>query len=113
MNNITKVIDNLDKIARRLQMDIDDGSRPDQWTMEALVTYAQQSISILKSQQVREEPSVKIPLELALFLLGESAIEGKWFGDEDVYLRYWWRGQLRDCISRENHNLGEQDADNL
>ena len=30
----------LDCIVRRLQMDVDDGSRPDQWTMEDLIRTA-------------------------------------------------------------------------
>jgi len=34
----------LDCIVRRLQMDIDDGSRPDQWTMEDLVRTAKAAL---------------------------------------------------------------------
>jgi hypothetical protein len=35
----------LESIASRLQMDIDDGSRPDQWTMESLVKTASSAMS--------------------------------------------------------------------
>lgn len=35
----------LDKIVRRLQMDIDDGGRPDEWSMRALVQCAQDAQS--------------------------------------------------------------------
>ena len=34
----------LDFIARRLQMDVDDGSRPDQWTMEDLIRIAKSAL---------------------------------------------------------------------
>ena len=33
----------LNKIINRLQMDIDDGSRPDEWSMKALVKYAKEA----------------------------------------------------------------------
>ena len=36
----SKMASALDYIARRLQMDVDDGSRPDQWTMEDLIRTA-------------------------------------------------------------------------
>jgi hypothetical protein len=35
----------LESISFRLQMDIDDGSRPDQWTMESLVKTASSAMS--------------------------------------------------------------------
>ena len=35
----------LDYIARRLQMNIDDGSLPDQWSMEDMVRHARAAIS--------------------------------------------------------------------
>ena len=34
----------LDCIVRRLQMDVDDGSRPDQWTMEDLIRTAKTAL---------------------------------------------------------------------
>ena len=34
----------LDCIVRRLQMDVDDGSRPDQWTMEDLIRTAKAAL---------------------------------------------------------------------
>lgn len=34
----------LDCIVRRLQLDVDDGSRPDQWTMEDLIRTAKASL---------------------------------------------------------------------
>lgn len=34
----------LDLIVRRLQADIDDGSRPDQWSMESLVQKAREAL---------------------------------------------------------------------
>jgi hypothetical protein len=34
----------LDLIVRRLQMDVDDGSRPDQWTMEDLIRTAKAAL---------------------------------------------------------------------
>lgn len=41
---IQELRDALDHIARRLQMDIDDGSRPDQWSMEDLVRKARAAL---------------------------------------------------------------------
>lgn len=37
--------DTLEMIVGRLQMDIDDGSRPDQWSMEALVEKARAALA--------------------------------------------------------------------
>jgi hypothetical protein len=39
-----KMAEALDLIVRRLQADIDDGSRPDQWSMEALVLKARAAL---------------------------------------------------------------------
>jgi hypothetical protein len=39
----------LEHITRRLQMDIDDGGRPDQWSMEDLVRKADPAIAALRS----------------------------------------------------------------
>jgi hypothetical protein len=36
--------DALDCIVRRLQMDVDDGSRPDQWSMEDLIRTAKAAL---------------------------------------------------------------------
>lgn len=41
----------LDRISRRLQMDIDDGSRPDQWSMEALVRDASKAMAKANGEQ--------------------------------------------------------------
>src|SRR5687768_6877392 len=56
-----EAIEALEKIARRLQMDIDDGGRPDQWSMEDLVRVAAGPIAALTAalqaqQQQGQEP---------------------------------------------------------
>lgn len=40
----------LEHIIRRLQMDIEDGSRPDQWSMEDLVSKARKAIKAFGEQ---------------------------------------------------------------
>jgi hypothetical protein len=45
MAAIDDLYDALKSISFRLQMDIDDGSRPDQWTMESLVKTASSAMS--------------------------------------------------------------------
>ena len=45
----------LDLIVRRLQMDIDDGGRPDQWSMEDLVRKATSAIAALDAAMTPSE----------------------------------------------------------
>jgi hypothetical protein len=45
MAAIDDLYDALKSISSRLQMDIDDGSRPDQWAMESLVKTASSAMS--------------------------------------------------------------------
>ena len=40
----SKMADALDLIIRRLQADIDDGSRPDEWSMESLIEKAKAAL---------------------------------------------------------------------
>jgi hypothetical protein len=56
MNPIKQAIELTDKIKNRLQVDIDDGSRPDQWSMEALVDLADRATAALQSMQGEAEP---------------------------------------------------------
>lgn len=49
-----EMLEALDLIARRLQDHIDDGYRPDQWTMEDLVRTARKAID--KAKEPRETP---------------------------------------------------------
>lgn len=46
---------------------------------------------------------VSIPLKLAEFLLGESAIGGKWFGD-DTCPKFWWRKEIRSAIQAQQED---------
>jgi len=47
---------------------------------------------------------VQVPIELVMFLLGEAALEGVWFGDKPANrgalpgARWWWRTQLRALV---------------
>jgi hypothetical protein len=53
----------LEHISRRLQMNIDDGSRPDQWSMEDLVRKAASALSAARS--VLDSPEAGEPSEEA------------------------------------------------
>jgi len=46
-------------------------------------------------------------LEVHAFLLGESALEGVWFGDRHPTRRgaFWWRSVLREAIAQEQPKL--------
>ena len=87
----------LEHICRRLQMDIDDGSRPDQWSMEALVRKAAPAISQLSKalEDGGEAPTPKLA-EVIAFLCGEAPLDGVWFGDPHPTERgpFWWRKHL-------------------
>lgn len=45
-----ELVEALERIARRLQADVDDGSRPDQWSMEDLIRVANTAIAKHKGQ---------------------------------------------------------------
>jgi hypothetical protein len=45
-----ELVEALERIASRLQMNVDDGSRPDQWSMEDLIRIARALIAKHKEQ---------------------------------------------------------------
>jgi hypothetical protein len=61
----------LDYIVRRLQMDIDDGSRPDQWSMEDLVRTAKAALDTTQAEAILRERDAKVLEEAAKFFSGE------------------------------------------